>query len=104
MHRRFAPRFFFILLAVGMLAAPLAAVPASAAPATPVSGSGNHLDAAVVQRLQGTPDSGLIPVIVEGASAGSAQPGGTARANAAEARVRNIGGRIVGSSSLLGAS
>jgi serine protease AprX len=87
-------------LAAAALALPISAYPASAAP-TPTPA---QLDDAVTQRLQTTPDSGLIPVIVEGASALSSGPDNSARAQQAESRVRSNGGRIVGSSTLLGAS
>src|SRR5947209_1447727 len=82
-------------LAAVIVALPVAAFPASAAPAP-----ATQLDDAVVQRLQTTPESGLIPVIVEGAPAAD----NSARAQQAETRVRNNGGHVVGSSNLLGAS
>jgi serine protease AprX len=92
------PKFARLLipgLAAVIMALPIAAFPASAAP-TPAT----QVDDEVTQRLQTTPDSGLIPVIVEGAPAAD----GLARAQQAETSVRGTGGRIVGSSSLLGAS
>jgi serine protease AprX len=97
MHSTFA-RSLIAGLAAATLALPISAYPASAAP-TPA-----QVDDAVTQRLQATPESGLVPVIVEGASALSTGPDNSARAQQAEARVRSKGGRIVGSSSLLGAS
>src|ERR1051326_1207041 len=75
-------------LAAVVLALPISAYPASASP-TPA-----QVDDAVTQRLQTTPDSGLIPVIVEGATALSTGPDNSARAQQAEAGVRRKGGRI----------
>jgi serine protease AprX len=88
----------FALLAAIVVALPVSALPASAAPA-PAQTSG-QIDDAVRQRLQSTPDSGVISVIVEGAETGDS----FAREQQAESRVRARGGRIVGGSNLLGAS
>ena len=99
MHRFSAPRSLFALLAAAILALPISAAPASAA-----SGNQNHLDDEVTQRLQSTPESGLIPVIIEGATDAAIAPNSAARARRAEDRVRSGGGRIVGNSGILGAS
>jgi serine protease AprX len=95
------PKFVRSLLAcvaAATLALPISALPASAA-STPA-----QVDDSVTQRLNSTPESGLIPVIVEGASGPSTTPDNSARAEEAETHVRGKGGRIVGSSTLLGAS
>jgi serine protease AprX len=97
MQRKYAPRSFFALLTAAILALPVTVVPASAAPAPTT-----HVDDDVTQRLQSTPESQLIPVIIEGAAAGGASS--SARAQRAETSVRNGGGRVRASSSLLGAT
>ena len=97
MQRSHILRPVIALLAAASIALPL---PASAAPA-PTS---PQLDPAVTQRLQTTPAAGLIPIIVEGADAPTPTSGSNARARLAEAHVRGAGGRIVGSSNLLGAA
>jgi hypothetical protein len=60
MQPKFAIRTLFAFLATAVLALPVSAFPASAA-AAPA-----QVDDAVAQRLQSTPESALIPVIVEG--------------------------------------
>ena len=100
MKRLNAPKPVVALLAAAVLALPVPVLPVSAAPAQPAS-----IDAAVTQRLQSTPETSLIPVIVEGAVDNSPLGGDPAlRAQRAESRVRGTGGRIVGQSVLLGAS
>jgi serine protease AprX len=89
-----APKSLIALLAAAIVALPMFAVPAGAAPAPA------NLDDEVSQRLQTTPASQRIPVIVEGSLDGD----GPGRAQRAEERVRSRGGVVVGSSSLLGAS
>src|SRR6266567_1225309 len=96
MQRNNVPKSLIALLAAAVLALPLSVGPVSAAPASA------HVDDEVTQRLQTTPESGLIPVIIEAAADATSQ--GQGRAQRAESRVRGTGGRVVGSSSLLGAS
>ncbi|HEX8967554.1 MAG TPA: S8 family peptidase, partial [Chloroflexota bacterium] len=98
MQPKHAPRSLLALLAAIVLALPLSVGAASAAP------SPGQLDNEVARRLQITPESGLIPVIVEGAAGGTLASDGPSRARRAENRVRSGGGRVVSSSSLLGAS
>jgi serine protease AprX len=101
MQRKFVSSSVFALMAAAMLALGISAFPATASAAPAPA----HVDDAVAQRLHTTPESGLIPVIVEGADAPSNSGASNAeRAQQAESRVRNNGGRIVGSSDLLGAS
>src|SRR5215467_10233534 len=97
MQRRFAPKSLVALLAAAVLALPFSALPASAAQAP------THLDDEVNRRLQTTPESGLILVIVECAAAPSPTTNPD-RAQQAQTRVLSNGGPVVGSSSLLGAS
>jgi len=104
MQRSQLSRTFIALVAAAALALPISApLTASAAPA---AAQPEVVDAATAQRLQSTPESGLIPVIVEGAdSASSSGVGGsTARAQQAEAHVRGAGGIVKGSAELIGAS
>src|SRR6266545_3792808 len=82
MPRIQASKLLFSLLAAAFLALPT--IPVSASPGP------SRLDDDVAQRVQATPDAERIPVIVEGATS--------------EARVRTIGGRVKGSSNLLGAT
>ena len=65
MLRTNATNSLFACLAVAILALPLSAAPASASSPTQDQ---NRLDDEVNQHLQTTPESGLIPVIVEGAA------------------------------------
>jgi serine protease AprX len=97
--RKFARSFVACVVAASVVL-PLSAIPASAA-STPTPA---HLDDSLTQRLQATPESALIPVIVEGADPVSLAGDNSARAQQAETRVRGNGGRIIGSSELLGAS
>src|SRR5437879_6313744 len=97
MQRIRAPRSLLAYLAAAVVALPLSAVPVSASSPTQDQ---NRLDDEVNQHLQTTPESGLIPVIVEGASSSPSVD----RAQRAENGVKTRGGRVVGSSSLLGAS
>src|SRR5689334_17501342 len=97
MHPKFARSLIACLAAITVVL-PITAFPASAAP-TPA-----QVDDSVARRLQSTPDSDLIPVIVEGAATTATGADGTARAQQAASHVRGNGGRIVGSSNLLGAS
>ena len=78
--------------AIALVAAALVAVPFSPGPVSAARGPA-HLDQEVIRRLESTPPSELIPVIVQG--------GDAARV---EARVREGGGKVVGRSDLLGAS
>ena len=98
MQRRNAWKPVVALLGAIILVLPVLVVPAAAAP------SPSRLDDELSQRLQTTPEAGLIPVIVEGAA--DAAPGAqlSARAKRAEDRVRDSGGRVVASSNLLGAT
>src|SRR5438552_2278007 len=99
MQRIHAKKSIFAFLAAAIVALPVSILPVTAA-AGPTA-----LDDAVAQRLQTTPESSLIPVIVEGTVESSASGGDPAvRAQRAEDRVRSRGGRIVGRSVLLGAS
>jgi serine protease AprX len=98
MQRHTAFTTVFALLASALIALPTVPTSASAAP---VQG---RLDDDVSQRLQTTAESQRIPVIVEGAADGSPQGNGQSRAQKAESRVRNGGGRVVGNSNLLGAT
>ena len=86
------------LLGAIILALPFVVAPASAEPAP------SRLDDVVSQRVQTTPESQLIPVIVEGAADLSPQASPSARAQRAEDRVRGTGGHVVASSNLLGAT
>ncbi len=96
MHGTLTSRTLIAILAAALLALPVGVAPAGATPhATP-----NHLDDQVVQHLQSSPETRLIPVIVEG----PADPTPAGRAQLAENRMRQIGGQIVGRSRLLGAS
>ena len=97
MHCTRALKQVIALLGATILALPLMVVPASAEPAP------SRLDDEVSQRLQTTPDSQLIPVIVEGAAAGSPQTP-SARAQRVEDHVRGSGGHVVATSNLLGAT
>ena len=97
MHRTRALKQVIALLGATILALPLAVIPASAEQAP------SRLDDEVSQRLQTTPDSQLIPVIVEGAAAASPQTPST-RAQRAEDHVRGSGGHVVATSNLLGAT
>ncbi len=104
MHRSHVTRSFIALVAAVALALPISApLTASAEPAAPAP---SQLDAAVAQRLATTPDSGLIPVLVEGADPATSVTAGdsTARAQQAEAHVRGAGGVVKGSAELIGAS
>lgn len=98
MQSKYAPTSLLVSLAAAALALSFFILPASAAPV-----SAPQLDAEVAQRLQTTPSSGLIPVIVEGAGL-AAPTTNTTRAQTAEARILSYGGHVLGSSSLLGAS
>jgi subtilisin family serine protease len=95
MQRSSVHKPLLALLVAVILALPLSVAPVSAAPSSP-----NRLDDEVTQRVQATPESGLIPVIVEGAPAATTLD----RAKMAEGRVRNSGGRVVGGSPMLGAT
>ena len=97
MQRTRALKPLVALLGAIILALPLVVVPASAEQAP------GRLDDEVLRRLQTTPDSQLIPVIVEGAADASPQAQ-SARAQRAEDRVRGSGGHVVASSNLLGAT
>src|SRR6266849_1203648 len=98
MHLTPVPQRLLAFLAAAILALPVSAAPASAAQAQA------RLDNEVTQRLQTTAESQRIPVIIEGAPDRGAQASGANRAQRAEDRVRNSGGHVIGTSSLLGAS
>jgi serine protease AprX len=99
MQRTHAFKQLVALLGALVLALPFVVVPASAAPAA------SRLDDDLSQRLQTTPESQLIPVIIEGAVDTSRQTSSSSdRAERAESRVRGTGGHVVGSSRLLGAT
>ena len=98
MQRTHARKPVVALLGAIILALPFVVVPASAEPAP------SRLDDEVSQRLQTTPESELIPVIVEGAADTSPQAAPSGRAKRAEERVRGTGGQVVASSNLLGAT
>src|SRR5712691_7537572 len=89
---------FLALLGAIVLTLPLFVGPVSAEQAP------GRLDDEVSQRLQTTPESQLIPVIVEGSADPSPQATADGRAKRAEDRVRGNGGHVVGSSNLLGAT
>jgi serine protease AprX len=98
MQRRHAWKPVLAFLGAAILSLPLFIVPAAAAPAP------SRLDDELSQRLQTTPETGLIPVIVEGAA--DTAPGAqlSARAQRAEDRVRGSGGHVVADAALLGAT
>src|SRR5919199_1455017 len=98
MQRRHAWKPVLAFLGAAILSLPLFIVPATAAPAP------SRLDDELSQRLQTTPETGLIPVIVEGAA--DTAPGAqlSARAQRAEDRVRGSGGHVVADAALLGAT
>jgi serine protease AprX len=98
MPRTQLSKLLFSLLAAGCLALPSVPLTVSAAPGP------SRLDDDVAQRVQSTPASERIPVIVEGAADGLPTPDNQHRAQRAEDRVRSLGGQVKGSSNLLGAT
>src|ERR1051326_2451427 len=92
-HRIAGGRSLIAILSASILALACSALPASAA-----SGSA-HVDDEVSRLLQATPESGRIPVIIEGASDVTSSADRAART---ESHVRNGGGLLRGSSVLLG--
>ena len=79
------PRFAFKSVLASLAVAAMSVLPVVPVQASAAAVSA-QLDEAVAQRLQTTPESGLIPVIVEGAASGVDSP---ARADQADRRVRN---------------
>jgi serine protease AprX len=97
MQRTRALQPLLAFLGAILLALPVFIVPASAEQAP------SRLDDELSQRLQTTPDSQLIPVIVEGAADASPRAQ-SARAQRAEDRVRGSGGYVIATADLLGAT
>ena len=97
MKRSSISKALFALLAAVVLALPISVAPVTAAP---VSSTPGGLDDEVSRLIQTTPESGLIPVIIEGATGATSLD----RSKSAEDKVRTKGGRVVGGSALLGAT